>query len=86
MSKPKPTPRQRAEHVLATLTDPTPAAVAEAVLAVALDPEEMAREAYRQGAWCGDCDFDGWASCPMCRQVCREYAVAIRDDVLRGPA
>lgn len=82
MSKDTPTPRQRAEHVLATLPIDAPGAVVvDAVLSAALDTEELAREFYRLGL--GHC-YEGWASCPTCRQTCRDYAVAARDYALRA--
>jgi hypothetical protein len=83
------TPRQRAEHVVKTLPalGTSDAHLVVAVLSAALDPEELAREFYRRGAWCGECDkTEGWHACPGCRSVCRGYAIGLRDFALRGPA
>jgi hypothetical protein len=50
---------------------PTPLEVREAAVL-----EEVARAIYDKGAYCGDCPYDDWDSCPECRRYVREYAVA----------
>jgi hypothetical protein len=38
--------------------------------------EAVARSVYDEGAWCGDCEYEGWDTCSVCREVCDKYARA----------
>lgn len=38
--------------------------------------DDIAREAYNIGTYCGDCDYEGWETCPHCRDAAREMADA----------
>lgn len=51
---------------------PVPAAEDDAV-------EQAARALHDEGVWCGECEFDGWDSCPECRRVCLTAARAALD-------
>jgi hypothetical protein len=37
----------------------------------------MAKILYAEGAWCGDCEYEGWDKCGVCRRTCRGYAKAL---------
>lgn len=37
----------------------------------------LARLLYKEGCWCGDCEYAGWDSCPECRQTCHIIARAL---------
>lgn len=39
--------------------------------------DELARIVNVEGAWCGECEFEGWDSCAECRSSCRGFADAI---------
>lgn len=39
--------------------------------------ERLAKTMHTEGAWCGDCEFEGWDSCSECRRVCLTYADAV---------
>lgn len=41
--------------------------------------ERIARALYKQGAYCGNCSFEGWDSCAECRWTLLSYAVAVLD-------
>ncbi len=49
-----------------------------------IDTDDLARAVYREGAFCGDCDFEGWDSCSDCRRVARIYAEAVKAHLLAG--
>lgn len=38
--------------------------------------EQIATVIYNKGAYCGNCDYDGWDSCVDCRSCCLVYADA----------
>jgi hypothetical protein len=42
----------------------------------------VAQAIYDKGAYCGDCEYDGWGSCSACRRVNRGYADAVLAAVL----
>jgi hypothetical protein len=47
----------------------------ESTPGTALDRRDrVARAIYDKGAYCGDCEYDGWDSCSACRRVNRGYA------------
>lgn len=37
----------------------------------------MAEVLYHEGAWCGDCEYEGWDACSGCRDTCEGYARAL---------
>lgn len=37
---------------------------------------ELAKVIYTEGAFCGDCEYDGWDTCATCRRTCIGYAAA----------
>ena len=37
----------------------------------------MAEVLHQEGAWCGNCDFEGWDACKDCRDTCEGYARAL---------
>lgn len=39
--------------------------------------EEIARTTYTEGAYCGQCSYEGWDDCEDCRSVNRKYADAL---------
>jgi hypothetical protein len=39
--------------------------------------ERIARALNKDGAWCGDCEFESWDACSECRRVCGDYATAV---------
>lgn len=39
--------------------------------------DQIAAALHEQGAWCGDCDFDGWLECHGCRTVLTAYGCAV---------
>lgn len=39
--------------------------------------ERIARALYEAGAYCGNCEYDGWDSCAECREVLYRYAYAV---------
>ncbi len=45
--------------------------------------EELAVAINSEGAYCGECDFEGGLSCPDCKRVCEGYGKAILA-LLRG--
>ena len=38
---------------------------------------ELAKLLHSEGAWCGECEFRGWESCPDCRSSCLGFADAV---------
>jgi len=38
--------------------------------------EAAAKAIYADGAFCGNCPYAGWGTCPDCRECCTSYANA----------
>lgn len=43
--------------------------------------ERLALVVYKQGAYCGDCEYDGWDSCEDCRRCVYGYVDAVLADL-----
>ncbi|AOY72070.1 hypothetical protein ARZXY2_2540 [Arthrobacter sp. ZXY-2] len=39
--------------------------------------DDLAKVLYREGAYCGSCEYEGWETCADCRRCCDGYATAI---------
>lgn len=37
---------------------------------------ELAKVLYKEGAYCGNCEYVGWDTCADCRRCCIGYAAA----------
>ena len=37
----------------------------------------MAEVLHQEGAWCSNCEFEGWDACKDCRDTCEGYARAL---------
>lgn len=42
-----------------------------------IDRLAVAKAIYDEGAYCGDCEYEGWDTCSACREVNRSYADAV---------
>lgn len=50
------------------------------------EQDAIARALYIEGAWCGECEFAGWDTCPACRRSCQGYAsavLAVTEDLIK---
>jgi hypothetical protein len=39
--------------------------------------KRIARAIYDDGAYCGDCDYEGWDTCEECRDTVYRYADSV---------